>query len=210
MWYLVTLNGLEACNIARKAAYVFFYGGFFVYDMYQLQKIRAITDPSKVITFAMYGLLAVRFSSYIFNVVLVTAKVSAADLGIDGMGPCTSSFPVIAIYQEHILSLLFESALAAIFVNYINNTRSKDIPLSEFVKKVVDFEILSFLIYFIVECVYTIVYTFMDKSYVSLLNTFYLNVPVVLFSINICMFYSKRKQASQRSEQLESGKSVNK
>lgn len=195
IWYIVTLNEQADCSIARKVAYSFFYLGFCFYDVYQLYKIKAIVEPGIAVSSVMYGLLAVRFASYVYNITAVTgvvAQISASR--ISKFGPCTSSFTSISIYQEHIVSLLFESLLAVIFVVYVNSNRSKSMPLSEFVRKIVDFEILSFIIYFVVECLYTVVYTVIDKSMISLLNTFYLNVPIMLFFMNICMFFRKRTQ----------------
>jgi hypothetical protein len=187
-YYLISLNTQWECTVGRKFAYSFFYLGFFIYDIYQLQKVVAITNPGKIGMFALHTLLLLRFISYAFNVATVNGALTFGKAYMDGRAACTSSFMPEAIYQEHLVSIAFEFALMAQFSFYVLANKARDIPLSHFLKQVVDFESISFLFYLAIEIFYTTSYVIMPRTYISLLNTFYLNVPVVLFFFNIWYF----------------------
>ncbi|KAI8908393.1 hypothetical protein EDD86DRAFT_207535 [Gorgonomyces haynaldii] len=207
--HLLTINDRNTCTIGREFAYAFFYTGFFVYDAYQFVKIQAITGSGKFSNAVLYVLLFARLASYAFNVAIIQGIPS--NVNALGAGSCTTKFPLtLYVYQEHLFSIIFEFALALKLILYLRSTSSKDIPLPELLRRVVDFEMISFFIYFVVECVYTIAFSIMDSHWTSLLNTFYLNVPILLFLINTIMFTSKTHlEARVRRSNMKSGYSRN-
>jgi hypothetical protein len=83
-------------------------------------------------------------------------------------------------------------------------TRTNDVPLTDFNRKMVDAETLSFLAYFAIEVAYTVVYTLIDPAWVSLMQSFYLSVPVALFLAYVFVFRSRHKEV--RSSHHSSGR----
>lgn len=198
--FLVTLNTQSECTIGRKVAYSFFYLGFFIYDIYQLQKILAITSAGKTSTVILHFLVVVRFASYIYNIYSVLGVLTYSHLYLDGRAGCTSSFLPVSIYQEHIVSILFELSLLSQFTVFVFSNRTHAVPLTAFLNSVVDYETVSFLAYLLFEIMYTVTYMLMPGSYISLLNTFYLNVPVGLFLFNVCILRYSQTVIGTRSE----------
>ena len=90
------------------------------------------------------------------------------------------------------MSVIFEVALAIQVALYVKRNVSAAVPLTKFVRSLVDFESISFLFYLIVEVVFLVAFSLIAPTYISLLNTFYLNVPVVLFLFNILIFLRRK------------------
>jgi hypothetical protein len=98
----------------------------------------------------------------------------------------------------------FELGLLLHFGFCVIRTRTNDVPLTDFNRKMVDAETLSFLAYFAIEVAYTVVYTLIDPAWVSLMQSFYLSVPVALFLAYVFVFRSRHKEV--RSSHHSSGR----
>ncbi|KAJ3274201.1 hypothetical protein HDV01_003274 [Terramyces sp. JEL0728] len=137
-----------------------------------------------------------RLLSYSYNLYWVTAT----QVGIvNGVGACKTIFPNDwQIYQEHIISVVFELGLALQFANFIYRTRVPNVPLQDFFAKVVDNETCSFVIYLIVEILYLIVFQFnIVKQWV--LNSFYFLIPSVLYLSNIVILTGKKGLSTKKA-----------
>jgi hypothetical protein len=195
---------LSECHVGRKTAYTVFYLGFFAYDLYQLQKIFAITNASNLSKVALYFVLFIRVASYALNVYLVSGAfiVSGAT-----SSACKSKFPDHAIYQEHAVSLLYEFSLMMQLTIFVVRNGNEGVRFTEFLLNVLDYETISFVFYLLAEIIYIIAFTTLEPGYISLLNTFYLNVPVALFLFNSIIFLKKIWSAS-KEDVLDSIKDV--
>jgi hypothetical protein len=201
VYYLATLNTIQQCIFGRKLAYALFYLGFFVFDLYQLIKIVALTNASRTATVVLSIALCGRLASYIVNAIFMQAKLTGYIDTENELGSCTSSFTDMFVYQEHGVSILYETCLGIQFLMYLRATYNNQIPVSQFLRSVVDFETFTFFIYLFLEFVYIMLYSWASTllvGFYSLINTFYLNIPVAIFLANLWAFERKRK-----SEQLK-------
>lgn len=149
-----------------------------------------------------------RVSSYVFNIINVTGALLVPLAPYpDGSGrsTCSSKFDAYAIYQEHITALLFEFFLVFLLarVFYI-----RKMEFSAYIKQFLDFEVISFGIYLGVEFIYLVCYSIFPKSWVSIMNTLYLPVPVLLFSLNIFAGLKRERLKTNTGGGVSSAKRV--
>ncbi|KAJ3276419.1 hypothetical protein HDV01_005042 [Terramyces sp. JEL0728] len=182
----VTTNENFDCAINRKVSYSIRYIGFLLFDYAQARKfIRVYATSSKFKSYLIYGAFVVRILSYIYNAVMVSGAVAFHSDNVVGKGPCQTVFQPFDIYQEHGISVFYELVLVSILAMYASQQSVKDsFEFSNFLKKIMDFEMYCFAFYFFFEVVYLIVYSFSPKNLVSVFNIFYLQIPVVLFFAN--------------------------
>ncbi|KAJ3301979.1 hypothetical protein HDV03_005512 [Kappamyces sp. JEL0829] len=188
MYYLLYVT--TDCTPGRKAAYAFFYFGFLTYDYYQLKNVSRRTKPARLIRYGFYFLFLARIVSCIYNVVMVEGVVAypLADGATTGPGPCKSQFSRVMIYQEHLVTTIFEIAVVIHVFRHAQNLVTKKASLMAIILNVFDFETQSFVFYMLTEVCYIIVYSIIPSALVSYLNTFYLQLPVLLFLVNACHF----------------------
>ena len=203
VFFIVTLNYEDVCIYVRKCIYTLVYAAFFVYDVYQFMKIKAITLPGKWANVTLFAFLGLRFSSYVVNLVMVGSKVTGTELDPEGFGrgSCTTSFPIWTIYQEHFVSVVFELVLGLqlyFYLEALSKKHGKDLPT--LFRSVIDMETISFGVYFAIEIAYLLVYSMIPTSSVSMLNSFYLMVPVLLFLINIFVFWLRKLGTDEENE----------
>ncbi|KAJ3321550.1 hypothetical protein HDV06_004086 [Boothiomyces sp. JEL0866] len=193
----VTTNGTIECTINRKISYSIRYVGFYMFDLSQARKffrIYAYSSRPKILL--IYAALAIRLVSYLINALLVTGAVAFLSKNSLTNGPCQTSFAPYLIYQEHIISVGFELVLLGILFSYSMIQRHNGLLLSDLLKKIMDFEMYSFAFYFVMEILYLIAYTCFPKTFVSVLNIFYLQIPVVLFFANTLNNLRRKRDVS--------------
>ncbi|KAJ3315355.1 hypothetical protein HDV04_003748 [Boothiomyces sp. JEL0838] len=206
LYFATSYNTLYGCIASRKVLYGLVYAGFFVFDIYQMSKIRAISGAIKPSKLLFGTLFIARLGSYIYNLYYVTGTLIGVS---NGLGACKTIFPDDwQIYQEHIISVAFELGLAYQFGKFVQMARVPNMPLQEFVARVVDNEIFSFLIYGVVEILYIIVFQFpIVKQWVSVLNSFYFLIPSTLYLANIFILVGKHG-ISLKVKKISSGPKV--
>ncbi|KAJ3317121.1 hypothetical protein HDV06_001974, partial [Boothiomyces sp. JEL0866] len=184
VYFAISYNSLQECIGFRKFIYSCVYLGFFIFDIYQMMKIKTITavrNPSEIY-FA--GLLSVRFASYVVNIYYITSAQVAVS---DGLGACKTVFTDDwLVYQEHLISVAFEFGLIIKLAWFIYKTKVPGIPLHDFIAKIVDHEVVSFGIYLMVEILYLLCFQFVIvKQWISILNALYFIVPTALYLSNM-------------------------
>ncbi|KAJ3301980.1 hypothetical protein HDV03_005513 [Kappamyces sp. JEL0829] len=187
---LYLLNNATECSTGRKVAYSFFYAGFIIYDIYQIRNVTNRTRASRYIKLGLYFLLLCRVVSCIYNVVYVEGQIvyPLANGAMTGPGPCKSKFTAEMVHQEHAITTIYEIAIVAHVAIHAQSLVSKNNSLFNIIWNVFDFETQSFVCYMLIEVLYLIVYGMIPSSYVSYLNTFYLQLPVALFMANACHY----------------------
>jgi hypothetical protein len=201
---LLTNNNLAFCDIFNKLSYSFFYSGFAIFDIYQLIKINAITKPGVYMRSLIYVLLMLRFLSYIHNIFSV--KGAFVDNEQTGSHSCKANMTAFSVYQEHVISMIFEMTLMVQFFLYIRNNKKSGTPLTIFVKNIVKYETASFIIYFFLEISYIVTYSLFNKDGLTNLNSIYFNVPVLLFLYNSIIFvYLAQIEAESRVDSRSGG-----
>ena len=199
MLHLVTVNNTLTCHIGRKLAYTLFYMGFLVFDYYQMFKIQIITASKGWKLVPLYLAYWLRFISYCYNLYEIKG-VTAIDMG-DGMGPCTTKFNTDAVLQEHFISIFFQVVLAAYLLVFITRTASQS-SFSQRLKSILDIEVIGFVVYLLIEIAYLLAFLMIQSNYVSIHNALYLNVPVLIFAVNLYEHWKRKKDHSSRPSQL--------
>ncbi|KAJ3319538.1 hypothetical protein HDV06_006271 [Boothiomyces sp. JEL0866] len=192
LYFAISYNSLEACVLSRKTLFVCVYLGFFMFDVYQTLKIKTISGNSTVST-ALFGiLLSIRLVSYVVNIYYVTGSLVALS---NGLGACkTILINDWQVYQEHLLAIAFELGLVLYLVKFILRTRVANTPLQSFIANIIDHELISFALYFIVELLYIGLFQFqIIKQWVSVLNSLYFVIPSALYLFNIVLFGKVKK-----------------
>ena len=158
--YLAQLNTLSACIVSRKLIYTFNDCTFFLFDIYQCLRISAIAKPSARVLAGLYALLALRLCVSVYLVTAVTAGVAVLPgnpVSVPPMGPCTTQIVASAIFLDHTVSLVFELALVLTFLLFVRDSLQSELAdfaaWVSFVKKMVDFEMAGFGLYFLFDCV---------------------------------------------------------
>ncbi|KAJ3323717.1 hypothetical protein HDV06_001447 [Boothiomyces sp. JEL0866] len=94
------------------------------------------------------------------------------------------------------------------FAIYVReNYKTGGVKMAEFVKKFLDFEIMTFGGYFGLEIVYSVAYWLLPKTYLSAMNCVYVNLPIVMFLLNalwMVNWYDK----NQKAEDEQNAKNV--
>ncbi|KAJ3322461.1 hypothetical protein HDV06_003005 [Boothiomyces sp. JEL0866] len=197
--YYVTENSSFECTVDRVVTYSVRYIGFFVFDILQILKITAIVssaDKTKKF-YSIYFLAFVRLLSYVYNAVYVSGAVV---YNVDnGLGPCKTVFSRSMVYQEHLVSVIFELGLLIHLAMYIFQT-AKNEAVIEMMKSLIDFEVYTFIVYMVSEIIYVSIFALVSSDHVSMYNIFYLNLPVALFLANAVNIIMKRKKFSIQSE----------
>ncbi|KAJ3318560.1 hypothetical protein HDV06_002993 [Boothiomyces sp. JEL0866] len=191
----VTVNTPHECTLNRNTTYVIRYIGFFLFDILQIMKITAITstDKSKR-NYSIYLISVVRIVSYIYNAIYVSGTTLYN--AHNGLGPCKTVFSNAMVYQEHLISVLFELVLFLNLAIYIYKTAKNNITI-DFLKSIIDFEVYTFLVYLLAEILYLSVFVEFTSNNVALYNIFYFDLPTVLFLANALNIIAKRKKMSQ-------------
>ncbi|KAJ3311162.1 hypothetical protein HDV04_004374 [Boothiomyces sp. JEL0838] len=198
----VTVNSANECTANRNVTYIVRYIGFFLFDILQITKISAITSTGKSKwDYSILLISIVRLCSYLYNAIRVSSTpLYSAYKG--GLGPCQTVFSDAMVYQEHLISVLFELVLFVKLVVYIYKTAKNNVTL-DFLKSIIDFEVYTFIVYLAAEIVYLIVFVEFSSSNINLYNIFYFDLPTVLFLANALNIIAKRKQLSnQTSNQI--------
>ncbi|KAJ3319299.1 hypothetical protein HDV06_006407 [Boothiomyces sp. JEL0866] len=182
-YYLIlTYNTQTFCTAGKKVTYGLIYVNYVAYDYHQLFKIKQITAASGKKLYFLYCMYGIRIMSLIASEVNINGTLSGV---INGVGSCVTVMDTAFIVQEHLISLIYESCLITIFGMYVReNYHSGSVKMAEFVRKFLDFEVMTFGGYFGCEIGYSICYWVMPKSYLSALNTVYVNLPIVMFLLN--------------------------
>ena len=191
LFHLLTRNAASGCNLGRKLAYSLFYIGFLIFDYYQTLKIKILTGADGWKGTMLYLSFLARIASYGYNVWSVNGV--AVSMFADNTGPCTTQFTSFSVYQEHTVSILFQVILGIHILFFVWNSSTKEASFSARLRKIVDTEIICFCAYLIVEIIYIVVFYALQSNLVSINNAIYLNVPVILFSINIIQHISNRQ-----------------
>ncbi|KAJ3253475.1 hypothetical protein HK103_000507 [Boothiomyces macroporosus] len=194
----ITVNSTQECTVNRVITYSVRYIGFFVFDLLQVTKIIAIISSVEVAQsyYFLYFILGVRFASYSYNGIFVTRVVLYnAD---NGLGPCQTVFSNGMIYQEHLVSVIFEVVLFLHLAWYIYQS-CDNMATFDMIKSIADFEIYTFGVYLIAEIIYVSIFAKFSASNVALYNIFYFDLPTALFLANALNIISKRKAFSHMS-----------
>ncbi|KAJ3272464.1 hypothetical protein HDV01_005534 [Terramyces sp. JEL0728] len=198
----VTVNTAQECTINRNISYAVRYVGFFVFDALQIMKISAITSTDKINrNYSILMISLVRIVSYAYNTIVVSGTVLYD--AHNGLGPCKTIFSSSAVYQEHVISVLFEMVLFLHLTIHIRKTSKNGFSL-DLLKSIVDFELYTFIAYLVAELVYLSVYAGFASSNVNLYNIFYFDLPTVLFLANAFNILAQRKKLSHISSNMES------
>jgi hypothetical protein len=128
-------------------------------------------------------------------------------------GVCVTTHSAWSVYQEHLISILYEIGLGVQFILYIKRNIVANISMPLLLKQVLDAEMYGFGIYFLAECIYLFVYTCLiigdnTKGFLPLVNTLYLNVPVLLFFANALIVRSE-SHAKNKNEEFPSELEIN-
>lgn len=110
-------------------------------------------------------------ASYIFNIVDVSSgllvPLSPYPDG-SGRSTCSTKFDPYAVYQEHTSSLIYELLLVFLLAQVFFVQK---MAVSAYIKQFLDFEVISFGIYLLVEVVYLVCYANFPRAWISMLNT---------------------------------------
>jgi fumarate reductase subunit C len=187
------------CTLFRKIAYVFIYLGFLVYDYYQMIHVIGMTKPETWKRWCFYAMFLIRVGSSAVNVWYVEGVVIPNPLSkVPGAGPCKSKFHDFDVYQEHIIIILFEMGIMSQVLWHAHQLmKVEKRPINDIIKKVFNFETISFFCYMLAEMGYLLCFVYFDRGMVSLLNTFYINLPVILYIANSCVFMNLKLKCIQ-------------
>ncbi|KAJ3254071.1 hypothetical protein HK103_007532 [Boothiomyces macroporosus] len=182
-YYLIlTYNDQTFCTAGKKITYGLIYINYIAYDYHQLFKIVQITAAIGPKLYFLYFMYCVRIVSLFASEANINGALSGV---VNNVGSCVTTMDTSYIIQEHAISLIYESSLIAVFALYIReHYKTGAVKMAEFVRKFLDFEVMTFGGYFACEIAYSICYWVMPKSYLSALNTVYVNLPIVMFLLN--------------------------
>ncbi|KAJ3313377.1 hypothetical protein HDV04_002183 [Boothiomyces sp. JEL0838] len=191
----VTVNTPLECHLNRTISYTIRYVGFFLFDYLQIKKVIAISTPiSTAKLYCVYFVTCLRITSYLYNSIWVSGAVHIPVE--NGNGACHTIFADYMVWQEHGISILFEFVLF-LLIGWDIYQKSYNYHNFEMMRKLIDFEIFTFLVYYIVEIIYMVTFFMLSKDNVSIYNIFYLNVPVFLFFCNLIHVLMKRKKSKK-------------
>ncbi|KAJ3270840.1 hypothetical protein HDV01_007389 [Terramyces sp. JEL0728] len=205
-YYLIlTYNDQSFCTAGKKISYGLIYINYIAYDYHQLFKIKQITAATGAKLYLLYFMYGVRIASLIVSEAEINGVLSGV---VNGTGSCVTVMDTAFIIQEHGISLIYETCLISIFALYVReHYKTGTVKMAEFVRKFLDFEIMTFGGYFACEIGYIICYWAMPKAYLSALNTVYVNLPIVMFLLNalwMVNWYDK----NQKTEDEQLNKNV--
>ncbi|KAJ3325600.1 hypothetical protein HDV06_003418 [Boothiomyces sp. JEL0866] len=186
----MTLN--YDCSLGRKLAYSLTYIGFLTYDFYQIKEIIRKTKATKKERLGFLALFFGRVVSLAYNLYYISGIIAnpTTSGAFIGAGPCKTLATDIMVHQEHIYIIFMETIMIAKVVHYaLSLDRSKH--WRKFFK-VIDFEIITFIIYLLCEIIYMGFYLTFPPTDISYFNVFYDQVSIILFMANATYFSNKK------------------
>ncbi|KAJ3325601.1 hypothetical protein HDV06_003419 [Boothiomyces sp. JEL0866] len=166
--------------------------GFLTYDFYQIKEVFRKTKAGKNERIVFYCLLALRAASLIYNLYYIQGIIADPTTtgSFIGAGPCKTLSTDTMVHQEHIYIIFFEFVIIARIVKYALSL-DKNRSWKRFYR-VIDFEILTFMVYLLCEVIYMAFYLTFPPSDISYFNVFYNQISVFLFAVNATNFSAQK------------------
>ncbi|KAJ3312560.1 hypothetical protein HDV04_002877 [Boothiomyces sp. JEL0838] len=167
----MTLN--YDCTLGRKLAYSLTYVGYLTYNFYQIKQIIRKIKAKRTERIAFISLFMGRIGSLAYNLYYISGTVvaPAASGPYSGAGPCMTNATVNMVLQEHIYNVFMGlMMIGKVFYIAILTDTSK---LWKYFFKVMDFEIITFLIYLTCEIIFVGFYLAFPPTDISYFNVFY-------------------------------------
>ncbi|KAI8916109.1 hypothetical protein EDD86DRAFT_244058 [Gorgonomyces haynaldii] len=199
--FLVTINA--ECDLSRQMAYSFFFSGFILYDYYQLVNIQ---ERLKQRHWILVFLFLCRCASVILSTVdfkgVVALPIASGPMA--GYGPCKSKVENWVVYQEHVVVCIYEMAVVYYVFKHAYSFTSDTLKFWDILTTVLDFEALSFVAFMLVEMAYLIIFSTVPTTYISYINTVYLQFPVALFfATSVYLSLNKKKEKMSKLASIQ-------